>query len=115
MLQQAIPIKVLVVDDDDIIRDLLVAFLRFNGFEATAACNGEEAIQTLDLERFHVVITDLIMDEVNGYEVVRYAKSLDPETLLILITGTCWEENRVKAIDNGTDVFSVNLWPCRTC
>jgi len=99
------PIKVLIVDDDSIVRDLLVTYLQFNGFATKAACSGEEAIVTLDEERFHVVITDLIMGEVNGHEVVRYAKGLDPKTRLILITGNCQEENINKAIDCGTDDF----------
>ncbi len=99
------PIKVLVVDDDSIVRNLLVTFLRFHEFEAKAARSGEEAMQILDRERFQVVITDLIMGKVNGHEVVRFAKGLNPATLLILITGNCQEENFNKAIECGTDDF----------
>ncbi len=99
------PIKVLVVDDDSIICKLLVTYLQHHGFEATNALSGEEAVEMLEREYFHAVITDLKMGKVNGQDVIRYAKKVAPETTLIMMTGSCKEENKVEALKNGADNF----------
>ncbi len=99
------PIKILVVDDDMIICEVLVTFLQIHGFEAKSVSNGETAIETLDSECFHAVITDLKMGKIDGHAVVRHAKRLKPETLLIVMTGYCDEETKMQALDNGADFF----------
>ncbi len=99
------PIKVLVVDDDSIICKLLVTYLQHHGFEATGALSGEEAVQRLEREHFHAVITDLKMGQVTGQDVIRYAKNVTPETTLIMMTGSCREENKAEALKNGADSF----------
>jgi DNA-binding NtrC family response regulator len=104
-------IKVLVVDDDSIIRDLIVTFLQLHGFLTKTVNNGEEAIATLDNERFHAVITDLIMGKVNGHQVLRHVKKLKPATVRIMITGNCKEENRIQALKDGADAFFCKPFP----
>ena len=99
------PIKILVVDDDKILCEIIVAILDTNGYEVTSVLNGEEAIEALEKERFHAVITDLKMGKVDGHSVMRYARKLEPETLLILMTGYCEEQSKQQAFDNGADYF----------
>ncbi len=99
------PIKILVVDDDKILCEIIAAILDINGYEVKSVFNGEEAIEALEKERFHAVITDLKMGKVDGHSVVRHAKRLKPETLLIMMTGYCEEQSRQQALDNGADFF----------
>ncbi len=99
------PTKILVVDDDKTICELFTTFLEIHGFDAKFAINGEEALATLDKEDFQAVITDLKMGQVDGHAVVRHAKKIKPETLLIMMTGYCGEESRQEALDNGADYF----------
>ena len=98
-------IRVLVVDDDSIIREVLVNCLQLHGFAASAVASGEEAIQTLASQRFHVIITDLVMDGIDGHEVVRHCRRLGHDSLLIMMTGKCQQDTRAKALASGVDVF----------
>lgn len=97
--------KILVVDDDMTICEVFVTFLEIHGFEAKYVLNGEEALSTLDKESFQAVITDLKMGQVDGLDVVRHAKKIEPETMLIMMTGYCGEESKQQALDNGADYF----------
>ncbi len=97
--------KILVVDDDRTICELFTTFLEIHGFDATFAINGEEALAALNKENFRAVITDLKMGKVDGHAVVRHAKKIKPETLLIMMTGYCGEESKEQALDNGADYF----------
>ncbi len=97
--------KILVVDDDRTICELFTTFLEIHGFDATFAINGEEAFAALNKENFRAVITDLKMGKVDGHAVVRHAKKIKPETLLIMMTGYCGEESKEQALDNGADYF----------
>ena len=99
------PSKILVVDDDMTICELFVTFLTLHGFAAQFAINGEQALEVLDTERFAAVITDLKMGKVDGHAVVRHAKKLERQTLVIMMTGYCEEESRQQALDNGADHF----------
>lgn len=99
------PIKILVVDDDKILCEIFLTLLQIHGFEAKSVINGETAIETLDRECFDAVITDLKMGKIDGHAVVRHAKRLKPETLLIMMTGYCDEESKMQALDNGADFF----------
>ena len=99
------PTKILVVDDDMTICELFVTYLQMYGFAAKFAVNGEEALATLDKESFQAVITDLKMGKVDGHAVLRYAKKIAPETMLIMMTGYCEEENEQQALANGADYF----------
>jgi len=96
---------VLVVDDDMMICELLATVLHLNGYQVKFKLSGEEAIKILDKEDFHVVITDLKMGTVDGHAVVRHAKRLQSETLLIMMTGYCDERNKQQALNNGADYF----------
>ena len=99
------PPKILVVDDDKTICELFMTYLEFQGFDVKFVLNGEEALATLDKENFQAVITDLKMGEVDGHAVIRHAKSNEPKTLLIMMTGYCEEESKKQALDNGADYF----------
>ena len=62
--------KILIVDDDDAIRALLSTVLRRRGLRADTARNGEEALQKLAGERYAVMLLDLMMPKMSGYEVL---------------------------------------------
>jgi DNA-binding NtrC family response regulator len=76
-----------VVDDEESIRDLLKLVLTGEGYSVVTANDGEEAIEYLDAQQFALVITDLVMPKVNGVEVLRAARRIDPNYPVIVITG----------------------------
>ena len=81
------PARILVVDDEESIRELLRLVLTGEGYSVFTANSGEEAIEYLEAQRFDLVITDLVMPGVNGVEVLRAAKRIDPNYPVMVITG----------------------------
>jgi CheY-like chemotaxis protein len=68
--------RILVVDDDDAIRALLITVLRRRGFQADSARNGLEAIERLAFCRYTLVVLDLMMPRMNGYEVLAHLATM---------------------------------------
>lgn len=82
-----IPSTVLVVDDEAEIREVLAEGLTVAGYEVTTAPGGREAIAKLDTDRYDVLMTDLGMPEVTGWDVVAAARERRPDMILGLVTG----------------------------
>jgi len=78
--------KILVVDDDANIRELLQMFLASKGFEVTLAAEGMEAVSALKRERPHLVLLDIMMPRMSGFEVLKMLKAADPKVAVIMIT-----------------------------
>ena len=96
------PARVLVVDDEASIRNLLTAILSPQGFEVTVACDGDEAKLFLEQVTFEVVITDyLIPGHLNGIDVLRFAKRTNATCQVVVITGNRGLEVQEKAIAFG--------------
>ena len=97
----ASPARILVVDDEELIRDLLKMVLMDEGYTVVTAADGEEAIQRLESSPFDLVITDLVMPKVNGVEVLRAAKRIDPNYPVMVITGYPSVETVTKLVRLG--------------
>ncbi len=93
--------RVLVVDDERSMRDLLAIMLRQEGHEVATVDGGAPAIETLKREAFDLVITDLRMREVDGLAVLRAAKEHSPETVVVVITAFASTETAVEAMKLG--------------
>ena len=96
------PARVLVVDDEASIRNLLEALLAPQGYEVTVACDGDAAKLFLERMTFEVVITDyLIPGRLNGIDVLRFAKEMNAACQVVVITGNHGPEVQEKAIAFG--------------
>lgn len=98
---------VLVGDDQDDNRALIVRYLTQAGYAVRQATNGAEAPAAIAFEKPDMILMDVIMPGMNGFEVCHKLKA-DPETLdvpLVLITGLHSEQDRVAGIDTGVDDF----------
>jgi len=93
--------RVLVVDDERSMRELLAIMLRQAGHDVTVADGGEAAIKALKSDTFDLVITDLRMREVNGLAVLRAAKEQSPQTVVLVITAFASTETAVEAMKLG--------------
>ncbi|GIX07965.1 MAG: acetoacetate metabolism regulatory protein AtoC [Candidatus Poribacteria bacterium] len=78
--------RVLLVDDDPLVRESLAETLRRRGFQVTEADNGQEALSLLQKEAFGAVVTDVRMPKLNGIELLRRIKSEYPLTEVIVMT-----------------------------
>ena len=79
--------KILIVDDDPSIVDLLNQFLKRKGFKCKTAADGQEAIDLLEKSPFTIIVTDLIMPRVDGLELLKKVKESWPDTDVIVMTG----------------------------
>jgi len=86
--------RILIVDDDDAIRALLVTVMRRRGFHADTARNGLEALEQLNLRRYALVVLDLMMPQMNGYEVLEQLASFPPATRPLVLVLTAGLEPR---------------------
>src|SRR6266700_985397 len=93
--------RVLVVDDEKSMRDLLSITLEKEGYEVLTAAGGEAAIEALRRDTTDAVITDLRMPKVDGLQVLRAAKEISPDVAVIVITAVASTETAVEAMKLG--------------
>jgi len=93
--------RVLIVDDEKSMRDLLTITLEKAGYEVTAADGGEAAIEAIRKESFDSIITDLRMPKVDGMQVLRAARDLSPDSAVIVVTAVASTETAVEAMKLG--------------
>lgn len=93
--------RILVIDDEWNIRDVLSTVLQAEGYEVECAEDGAMGIQCIDNARFDLVITDLKMPKVSGMEVLRHLQAKDVSTLGIVATGYGSIESAVEALKTG--------------
>ncbi len=79
--------RVLVADDEDVIRETIADVLAKSGAKPVMACDGEEAVTLIGSQRFDLVLSDIKMPYKNGYEVFAASRAANPHCPVILITG----------------------------
>lgn len=93
--------KILIVDDEMIVRNFLAETLRRKHFDVTTAESGQKAIAALKDTAFDMVITDMKMPDLTGIDILRKVKELSPHTIVVVITGFGSIENAVEAMRFG--------------
>jgi DNA-binding response OmpR family regulator len=100
------PVRVLVVDDEQVIRQFLRTGLRYEGFEVHEAADGREALRIAANLRPDLVVLDLLMPGVDGYEVCRRLRGRD-DLGIIMLTAKDELRDRVDGLDLGADDYLV--------
>ncbi len=101
-------LKILVVDDSKVMREMIVACLRgVDGLHFTQAASGLEAIERLSLGAFDLMFLDLNMPDIGGFEVVEFVRSQDTlkELPIIVVTTRGEEATRTRALAVGASRF----------
>ena len=94
-------IRVLVIDDDGAHAEAAAESLARSGYECSVATSGTEGLQRLENDGYDVVLTDLVMRDFSGNEIVRKVKASSPETEVIVMTGYPSYETALEAMDVG--------------
>jgi adenylate cyclase len=105
--QMNIPAKILVVDDTVRNVKLLADLLAVKGYAVVTAASGQEALDKIEPERPDLVLLDVVMPEMSGYEVCRKIREI-PETRMlpvVMVTALDPSEERIKGIEAGADDF----------
>src|SRR4051794_27306713 len=84
----AIKGRVLLVDDEPRLVRAFMRVLRLEGYEVMSATDGVGAKTLIERERFDVIVSDVRMPEMNGFELLRMAGRTDPDVPVVLITGS---------------------------
>lgn len=79
--------SILLIDDEEILRRTLSDDLEENGFQVTTASNGLEGIEAYKTQNHDLVIVDLIMEGINGLQVIKEIKNFQPKAQVIILTG----------------------------
>jgi CheY-like chemotaxis protein len=104
------PAKILIVDDDDAIRDVLEGLLRREGYEVIGAANGREALAMFASTQLDLVLVDLVLPDVSGLEVARQLRGRSPHTPILMLTGA-WFELRDTELLNTAGVDDLLMKP----
>jgi len=96
--------RILVIDDEDSVRDVLSRMLKAKGHQVAVAANGEEGIERFRSEPFDLVFTDLGMPKLSGWDVGKTIKTINPKVPIAMITGWGVELDRQKLSENGIDL-----------
>ncbi len=100
--------SILVVDDNFDFRHSLVEFLRLEGFEVREAVNGDEALHIFEGEAFDLVLTDIMMPEKTGFEIISEMLSRKPDQWIIAMTGgTKWVSKYY--LEAASDLGSIDI------
>lgn len=96
---------ILVVDDEEIIRETLSSDLEEAGYVTETVESGEHAIAALKKSHYDLVITDLLMEGIDGIQVLKNAKKIDPEIAVIILTGFGDMTSAIDALRLGADDY----------
>lgn len=97
--------KILIVEDEEIIRFGLQDNFEMENYEVETACDGEEAIAKSDSFLPHLVLLDLMIPKKSGFEVCRYIRNKHPECYIIMLTAKTEETSKVAGLEMGADDY----------
>ena len=98
--------KILYVEDQDELRDLLVRRLQ-KEFSVDACGDGESALDYLEVYTYDLVLLDIMLPKMNGFEVLRWMKNRRIDTPVVMLTAKSAVEDRVAGLDGGADDYLV--------
>ena len=97
--------RILVIDDEKVIRRGCDEVLTQEGYEVFLAESGEQGLNMIKKEHFDIILLDLMMPGLSGFDVLSHVKALHPDTSIIVITGYATIENSIEAMKNGAFDF----------
>jgi CheY-like chemotaxis protein len=103
IIPKGLEAQILVIDDEETVRDVLFKILSQAKHNVTVTENGEEGIRLFKEKEFDIVLTDLGMPGMSGWEVGRAIKQMSPDTPVGMITGWGMEVDQTKIEENGID------------
>ncbi len=97
--------KILVVDDEDALRTVLSGELVSEGYDVRTAADGDDAISNVQKETFDLVLLDIKMPRMNGFEVLKFIKEKHPKTKVVMLTGFADLKNAIESKKLGAEDF----------
>lgn len=99
--------RVLCVDDDEDSRVMLTTLLKFAFIEAKAVGSAAQALSTIQAERFDLYVMDAWLPEVNGFELCRRIRDLEPDVPILFFSGAAFESDKKKGVEAGANAYVI--------
>ena len=99
--------KILVVDDEFRIRQIIRKYAEFEGYEVDEAVDGMQAIQVCRKENFDLIIMDVMLPELDGFSACREIKKFKPDTPIIMLSARGEEYDKIHGFELGSDDYVV--------
>ena len=99
--------KILVVEDEKDLNNIITKHLKKNNFSVDSVFNGEEALEYLDYGAYDLIILDIMLPKVNGYEVIKKLRENKNEIAILMLTARDSVEDKIKGLDLGADDYLI--------
>ncbi|MBE7071096.1 MAG: response regulator transcription factor [Ruminococcaceae bacterium] len=97
--------KILLADDETNLRNALAAIIKHDGYEVTAVCDGQEAVEAASEKEFDVMIFDVMMPRKSGIDALKEIRSKGILTPVILLTAMSEIDDKINGLDSGADDY----------
>ena len=99
--------KILIVEDDAFFREIFSDILREEGYQVETASSGNAALQMLEKNHYQLIVTDMVLQDISGLDILSHAKQMDPDIDVIVVTGYGNMESAIYALKNGARDYMV--------
>ena len=99
--------KVLILDDEDSIRQFMKINLEYQGYQTVEASSGEEAIKVFEQEDPSVAILDVMLPVISGYEVCQVIREKSPKTGIIMVSAKSQDIDKILGLERGADDYII--------
>ncbi|MBP2069690.1 MULTISPECIES: response regulator [Anaerococcus] len=99
--------KVLILDDEDSIRQFMKINLEYQGYQTVEASSGEEAIKVFEQEDPSVAILDVMLPGISGYEVCQVIREKSPKTGIIMVSAKSQDIDKILGLERGADDYII--------
>ena len=99
--------KILLAEDEIDLNNIVTKYLKKNGYSVESVFDGEEALDYLEYDEYDLIILDIMMPKVDGFEVIKKLRSKGNHTPILLLTARNSTEDKVKRLDLGADDYIV--------
>lgn len=99
--------RILIVDDDEMVRIAINELLKQEGYEVHSASNGNEALEKLDQGTYDLMMLDIIMPEMDGIELCQIIREMEKhkETPIVFLTAKNQDRDRIQGLEAGANLF----------
>ena len=105
--------KILIVDDEEKIRNMIVKYAVHEGFQTEEACNGQIAVDLCEKNDYDLVVMDIMMPELDGFSAVKEIKQFKPDLPFIMLSALGEEFDRIHGFDVGVDDYVIKPFSCK--